>query len=74
MQQHDTAPERPGEAHAPATNTSEKTTTLQQTQIPTLGQRRARVKLKDPSAAYNLRGGGGIAGDMIHVSEYHNMT
>ena len=69
MQQHDAAPERPDEAPAPATNTSEKTTTPQQTQIPTLLQRRTRVKLKDPSAAYDLRGRGGIAGDTIHVSD-----
>ena len=38
-------------------------------QIPTLRQRRARMKLKDSSAAYNLRGRGGTAGDMIHVSD-----
>ena len=68
MQQHDAAPERPGKAPGPATNTSGKTTTPQQAQIPTLGQRRARVQLKDPSAAYDLRGGGGTAGDTIHVS------
>ena len=68
MQQHDTAPELPDEVSVPASNTSGKTTTPQQAQIPTLGQRRARVKFKDPSAAYDLRGRGGIAGDMIHVS------
>ena len=57
----------------PQTRQKKHNTTASRAMIPTLEQRRARVKLKDPSAAYDLRGRGGIAGKRPGT-RYNNMT